>query len=478
MNGVALLLAAASLAVDYSWDKNDAGQVEYMVRVEPEVVPNLVAGEEIHSDVPAEAGTVERFRLRVGVDGNQPVFTPAAPGRLWASHDKSAMLVKARASAVETAGVSFGWQPDESGKVQYYVQIDPALLRTLEVGDEIQAVVDPTAGPVSTFVIFGGNKQLPRLAAGSPPANASRNDSIYGGNTALAGGTRFPDAASPAAATDQGTNRFGTSGTGSTTTSGAASSPTGSRFDNSPATTTGGRFGTGGAATAPGASTGTDSRTPGPFDNRPSPFNPPPLESGSGLNSQDSSRRPSNFGQPPGQGTGVTGQNQGGNLYSPGGANPPAGDYRSPPQDYRSNTYGAGNGTTGAFDNRPTIEPPTSSNMSARPPLDGSTNWGQAPPAQSGPSAAGNDRTAMIDPATTRGASAPAPQQPASAPVTPAAVTDAEKPWWWGWLVFACCALFVSIGANVYLGWTAVEFYQRYQRAVERVRNGASPARV
>jgi hypothetical protein len=31
-------------------------------------------------------------------------------------------------------------------------------------------------------------------------------------------------------------------------------------------------------------------------------------------------------------------------------------------------------------------------------------------------------------------------------------------------------ALFLSIGANLYLGWTAAEFYSRYKLAVERLR--------
>jgi hypothetical protein len=32
-------------------------------------------------------------------------------------------------------------------------------------------------------------------------------------------------------------------------------------------------------------------------------------------------------------------------------------------------------------------------------------------------------------------------------------------------------ALFLSIGANAYLGWTAAEFYSRYRSATDRLRS-------
>ena len=38
--------------------------------------------------------------------------------------------------------------------------------------------------------------------------------------------------------------------------------------------------------------------------------------------------------------------------------------------------------------------------------------------------------------------------------------------------MFVCCALFLSIGGNLYLGWTAAEFYSRYRLAIERMRGG------
>ena len=34
-------------------------------------------------------------------------------------------------------------------------------------------------------------------------------------------------------------------------------------------------------------------------------------------------------------------------------------------------------------------------------------------------------------------------------------------------------ALFLSIGANLYLGWTAGEYYSRYRLATERLRSAS-----
>ena len=40
------------------------------------------------------------------------------------------------------------------------------------------------------------------------------------------------------------------------------------------------------------------------------------------------------------------------------------------------------------------------------------------------------------------------------------------------WL-FLMFALFLSIGGNAYLAWTAAEFYSRYRTAVDRLRSAA-----
>ena len=471
MNGVALLLAAASLAVDYSWEKSSAGQIEYMVRVEPEVIPSLVSGEEIHSDVPAEAGTIDRFRLRVGIDGNQPVFTPAAPGRFGVAPDRSAVVVRGGGAATETQDVTFGWQPGADGKLMYYVQIAPELLRTLEVGDEIQAAVDTSPGPAATFVVFGGNKQLPRTSTGgagvagvanasnsSPPSRFSPD-----GNTAPAGG-QFGDSryggASPTAATEPGTSpRFGGAGAESSPSPNNSSPP--SRFGNNGAanstTTPPGQFPSNSKSnTTPPPYAGADTGGSRFGESRPDAFNPPPVgnsNAGAGNYSNgDSGRTPSSFNRPPAGGNDAFAGN---NFGNPAGQEQP-----------------------GRYGNRAPLEPPSSATSANRPLPPVNQAATQNPPAGAAnqpPAAAPvnpNDRMAMVDPNTSRGAGYSAPP-----PAAPVAAAEEEKPWWWGWLVFFFCVMCLSIGGNLYLGWTAVEFYHRYQRAVERLRSGTT-ARV
>ena len=53
-----------------------------------------------------------------------------------------------------------------------------------------------------------------------------------------------------------------------------------------------------------------------------------------------------------------------------------------------------------------------------------------------------------------------------------ATATSDPAPTAWGPWMFVCCALFLSIGGNLYLGWTAAEFYSRYRNAIERMRSG------
>jgi hypothetical protein len=48
-----------------------------------------------------------------------------------------------------------------------------------------------------------------------------------------------------------------------------------------------------------------------------------------------------------------------------------------------------------------------------------------------------------------------------------AAVAEAERPW--GWLIGSLIALFLSLGANAYLGMLLGNMRQRYLRDVQQV---------
>lgn len=190
MNGFSLLLTIASLSVVYSWRTGVDQQQEYVLQIEPEIVQALSAGEEIFSDVPADVGG-NLARLCITIlpkDGVPARHTAAGEDRFrqllmasgrYASRDVSpvtsdsqtTILWPGRAGGTpeQSYGVTTGWQPDASGNQQYLVQIDPTVLSTLSIGDELYVPVDPSAGRLTRFVVKSGRTNLPRTG-GRPPS--------------------------------------------------------------------------------------------------------------------------------------------------------------------------------------------------------------------------------------------------------------------------------------------------------------------
>ena len=66
MQGLAIVLAAASLGVDYGWQTTDDGALEYIIQIEPELLSALQKGESIVSEIHPDAVGVRRFRNQVG----------------------------------------------------------------------------------------------------------------------------------------------------------------------------------------------------------------------------------------------------------------------------------------------------------------------------------------------------------------------------------------------------------------------------
>jgi hypothetical protein len=54
---------------------------------------------------------------------------------------------------------------------------------------------------------------------------------------------------------------------------------------------------------------------------------------------------------------------------------------------------------------------------------------------------------------------------------TAGTATETDRPW--GLLLFVTFALFFSIGGNLYLAYTALEYHNRYRSALERLRAAA-----
>ena len=72
---------------------------------------------------------------------------------------------------IAAMGITYGWQPDDSGGVEYVIQIPPDQLHELERIGEISIAIDPAVqGHVSRVIIKVGNSPLPRIT----PPNLAR----------------------------------------------------------------------------------------------------------------------------------------------------------------------------------------------------------------------------------------------------------------------------------------------------------------
>lgn len=468
MNGVALLVAMATVGVDYSWRTTEEGQLEYTIQIEPEFLKALAEGEEIHSDVPPEAGDVQRVCVRIGTT---PVRHTAATIQrfksLWATAGRYAstdpalvggdtettILWPARGNPEQSFAVNYGWQPDQEGHQAYYVQVDPTVLKTLAAGDEIYASIDPTAGRVARFVVAAGSKQLPRI--GSPASEIT------------------PQGAPPVASTQppsSGRSRFTTSDTPSPATSGSTSGRTRTgEFGPQPST----------APPLTGNASGTTGT--GGYSSR---FNTEPSPASGDLRGQTYDQSPT-YGPSNGQ------------LVEA-----PRNGYREPPVlDRTGDRYQQPLNTPadgGAYNQQPqvgsgrfneprgSLQPPVDYGAVAAPPPSyvqpagnqqpqyAPQQYQQQPTTSFSPPLNSNDRLAALQPPTSTAATAPPQTIPPALSSATATSTDgngsAPTGMMWLMLMFA---LFLSIGGNAYLAWTAAEFYSRYRTAVDRLRSAA-----
>lgn len=79
MNGLILVLAASSVGVDYGWQPNQKGEIEYIIQIEPELLDAMQDGTEITSRIDPSVQGVRRFRIRVGNESLPREGTAIAP---------------------------------------------------------------------------------------------------------------------------------------------------------------------------------------------------------------------------------------------------------------------------------------------------------------------------------------------------------------------------------------------------------------
>lgn len=546
MNGIALLLITATLGVEYTWRMTDDSQIEYVVIVEQDhISASLAQGDQISSSVPTELESLQRLCIRIAqpatkngiappptVERRLPVdaFRNTRIG-LRAAEPLTLLWKATSPQPEETTLVRYGWQPTKEGQLEYFVQIDPKLLRTLAPGDEIYATLAPEAGQIDTFVVFSNAKQLPKVP-GKPlaaPASTSLAKTTAPGSAFAPTFAPIPPATTPPAAPNAfnapplspapGTTTFGPPSTG---------------FNSPAATTTGFNdkpfaqprsFGVNDdPLNDPAASRVNPATNYGPA----SPASP--TDSVRGFNWENSSRpdatRPDmtrpNLNAP---GVNTTGLNNGGlnNSHNPSyrsepyttpNSNYPSASvtqspgYNYPGSSFANNPNGGGTGYASNPNNgygnnpnngalRPGAPLPTAGNAPYRPGVGGypqdnnvaangynapnmnnpnpplPPNYVQAPQAVDYRPLTGENQVASLPNNAMR------PGQPNDfknglAGTTNGPVVPVEKPWWT--LIFVSFFAMISFGANLYLGWTAAEFYSRYRLAVERLRTSGPRA--
>ena len=438
MNGFTLLVTLASLGVDFSYGTTADKQREYTIQIEPEVLPLLTGGQHIDSDVPLEAGQIQRLCIRIGMTpithtaASEQAFrqllvsaarTASLDRALSSGDTNTTILWPATGSPQQAYGVTHGYQPDKDNQQQYYVQIDPTTLRTLSAGDEIHAAIDPAAGRVARFVVSTGNQQLPRIAArptqspvgaSSPPAAplvGAKDRSRYQvadaplapiGNSSATGGPFRGSEYGPVAGGDSRSSGAGWGG------------PT-AEYPRQQSQFAAGSGSYGGNDFAAGR--GTQSQHPAPLE-------PPGIDPRAG------------YGP------------------SPGGQ---AGAFNS--------SYGSTYGMSPLANEQPAALGYQSAAAAQQPHASQPANRYDAQVADS--------RYAAARP--TGAVTTPLPTGPLAAttlaPSTAAAPAAPDKPW--TPFLLSMIALFFSIGGNLYLAWTALEFHSRYRNAIERLRSAA-----
>jgi len=78
MIGAILCVAAVTLGVEFGWEPNDEGGLEYIVQIDPESLKNLDKGAPLRSDFPRDLRGLQTIRFQVG-DKKPPRIALAPP---------------------------------------------------------------------------------------------------------------------------------------------------------------------------------------------------------------------------------------------------------------------------------------------------------------------------------------------------------------------------------------------------------------
>jgi hypothetical protein len=154
MNGFALLVTAAVLGVDYGWQPDADGQLEYIIQIEPVTLIALRDGQEIVSRLDPYVRNVRRFRIRVGTEmvprrGTPPREPPTDPSP--------------NATLGDIPGIQFGWQPIDERQMEFFVQIAPDRYASMRNGEDIVGRFPADVQNLARIRILSGIDPLPKV---------------------------------------------------------------------------------------------------------------------------------------------------------------------------------------------------------------------------------------------------------------------------------------------------------------------------
>jgi hypothetical protein len=429
MSGVSLLLTLASLSVVYTWRTGVDQQSEYVLQIEPEVVQALLGNgpgrppEEIFSDVPADVGPFQRLCITILPKDGTPIRHTAAgeeqfrqlliSAARYASRDRTLIAPDSQPTILWPA--RSGANPDQINGVTTGWEPDA------KGNQQYLVQIDPT---VLSALAIGDELYVPI----DPAAGRLVRFVVKAGREKLprVGGQSISIGQAPPVNSPTGRSRYsGLSDAGLA----AWGAPSGSDSVRQPS-----RYNTG----------FTDSQATDPRGTQLTPppgYSVPPQAGGQG--------QPPNYG------------NTSGSLW-PGstspGYNPVTAQTTNNFDQYRGSVAPGAEATTPAGYG---MQPVAS--QSPQLPA-GSPQYGSQYPETR---VAGRSTTPVA-------AATTAPPNPGVFSPSSAVQPQQDKPW--GPLLFVTFALFFSIGGNLYLAYTALEFHSRYRNAIERLRSAARSA--
>lgn len=156
MNGLALLIATATLGLDYGWQPTTDGQLEYIIQIEPVTLVALRGGQELVSQIDPYVQGVRRFRIRVGGEmvprRGQPPRQPAPPLGLPVP-----------------AGVQYGWRSIADQQMEFIIQLSHERLVLMRGGEDLVGEIPIELPNVTQLRVRSGveppPRQMPQVAS-------------------------------------------------------------------------------------------------------------------------------------------------------------------------------------------------------------------------------------------------------------------------------------------------------------------------